>query len=208
MHEVAGSSPASATILSRVVKAASRLERFSPHQSRAVRGGWLYACCEEWHIMDVRYALNPVGSLVGRHLLVVEDDKDARDVFCAMLDYEGAMVLGTASAEEALGVLKTVRPHAIIIDIVLPGRDGFWLLEQLRGSHRMRTIPVVAVTAVAGREEILDAGFDAYVAKPVRPEGVAEAVLAAIALHTDPDGPPPEWSLSHPCPKDSRASPS
>ena len=142
--------------------------------------------------MDVRYALNPVGSLVGRHLLVVEDDKDARDVFCAMLDYEGAMVLGTSSAEEALAVLKTVRPHAIITDIVLPGRDGFWLLEQLRGSHRMRTIPVVAVTAVAGREEILDAGFDAYVAKPVRPEGVADAVLAALALRADPDGPPPE----------------
>ncbi|PYM86942.1 MAG: response regulator [Candidatus Rokuibacteriota bacterium] len=142
--------------------------------------------------MDVRYALNPVGSLVGRHLLVVEDDKDARDVFCAMLDYEGAMVLGTSSAEEALAVLKTVRPHAIIIDIVLPGRDGFWLLEQLRGSQRMRAIPVVAVTAVAGREEILDAGFDAYVAKPVRPEGVADAVLAALALRSDPDGPPPE----------------
>jgi len=142
--------------------------------------------------MDVRYALNPVGSLVGRHLLVVEDDKDARDVFCAMLDYEGAMVLGTASAEEALAVLKTVRPHAIITDIVLPGRDGFWLLEQLRGSQRMRRIPVVAVTAMASREEILDAGFDAYVAKPVRPEGVADAVLAALALRTDPDGPPPD----------------
>jgi CheY-like chemotaxis protein len=142
--------------------------------------------------MDVRYALNPVGSLVGRHLLVVEDDKDARDVFCAMLDYEGAMVLGTSSAEEALVILKTVRPHAIIIDIVLPGRDGFWLLEQLRSSQRMRMIPVVAVTAVAGREEILDAGFDAYVAKPVRPEGVADAVLAALALRADPDGPPPD----------------
>jgi len=142
--------------------------------------------------MDVRYALNPVGSLVGRHLLVVEDDKDARDVFCAMLDYEGAMVLGTSSAEEALAVLKTVRPHAIITDIVLPGRDGFWLLEQLRGSHRMRTIPVVAVTAVAGREDILDAGFDAYVANPVRPAGVSDAVLAALALRTAPDGPPPE----------------
>jgi two-component system, chemotaxis family, CheB/CheR fusion protein len=142
--------------------------------------------------MDVRYALNPVGSLVGRHLLVVEDDKDARDIFCAMLDYEGAMVLGTASAEEALAILKTVRPHAIITDIVLPGRDGFWLLQQLRSSQRMRTVPVVAVTAVAGREEILDAGFDAYVAKPVRPEGVTDAVLAALALRTDPDAPPPE----------------
>ena len=142
--------------------------------------------------MDVRYAVNPVGSLVGRHLLVVEDDKDARDVFCAMLDYEGAMVLGTASAEEALAILKTVRPHAIITDIVLPGRDGFWLLEQLRSSRRMQMMPVVAVTAVAGREEILDAGFDAYVAKPVRPEGVADAVLAALALRSDPDGPPPE----------------
>jgi CheY-like chemotaxis protein len=140
--------------------------------------------------MDVRYALNPVGSLVGRHLLVVEDDKDARDVFCAMLDYEGAMVLGAASAEEALRILRTVRPHAIITDIALPGRDGFWLLEQLRASYRTGQIPVVAVTAVAKREEILDAGFDAFVAKPVRPEGVTDAVLAALALRTDPDAPP------------------
>jgi CheY-like chemotaxis protein len=140
--------------------------------------------------MDVRYALNPVGSLVGRHLLVVEDDKDARDVFCAMLDYEGAMVIGTASAEEALGILRTVEPHAIITDIMLQGRDGFWLLAQLRGSERLRRIPVVAVTAVAAREEVLDAGFDAYVAKPVRPEGVADAVLAALALRSNLDEPP------------------
>jgi CheY-like chemotaxis protein len=140
--------------------------------------------------MDVRYALNPVGSLVGRHLLVVEDDKDARDVFCAILDYEGAMVLGTASAEEALRILRTVRPHAIMTEIALPGRDGFWLLEQLRASDRTAHIPVVAVTAVARRDEILDAGFDAFVAKPVRPEGVADAVLAALALRVDPDAPP------------------
>ena len=140
--------------------------------------------------MDVRYALNPVGSLIGRHLLVVEDDKDARDVFCAMLDYEGAMVLGAGSAEEALRILRTVRPHAIITDIALPGRDGFWLLEQLRAAKRTAQIPVVAVTAVARREEILDAGFDAFVAKPVRPEGVADAVLAALALRTDLDAPP------------------
>jgi CheY-like chemotaxis protein len=142
--------------------------------------------------MDVRYALNPVGSLVGRHVLVVEDDKDARDVFCAMLDYEGAMVLGTASAEEALGVLRTVQPHVIVTDIALPGHDGFWLLEQLRGSPRTHRIPVVAVTAVVGREEVLDAGFDAFVAKPVRPEGVADAVLVALALRSRPDDPPPD----------------
>jgi CheY-like chemotaxis protein len=109
-----------------------------------------------------------------------------------MLDYEGAMVLGTASAEEALAILRTVRPHVIVTDIVLPAHDGFWLLEQLRGSERTCTIPVVAVTAVVGREEILDAGFDAYVAKPVRPEGVADAVLAALALRSNPDDPPPD----------------
>jgi len=140
--------------------------------------------------MDVRYALNPVGSLVGRYLLVVENDKDARDVFCAMLDYEGAMVLGAASAEEALNILRTVRPHAIITDIALPGRDGFWLLEQLRGSRHTEKIPVVALTAVAGREEIFDAGFDAFASKPVRPEAVADAVLAALELRTDSDDPP------------------
>jgi CheY-like chemotaxis protein len=140
--------------------------------------------------MELRYALNPVGSLVGRHVLVVEDDKDARELFCAMLDYEGAMVLGTASAEEALAILRTVRPHAIVVDIMLPGRDGFWLLEQLRSRRPTRRIPVVAVTAVADREGVLNAGFDAFVSKPVRPEGVADAVLAALALRTNPDDPP------------------
>jgi CheY-like chemotaxis protein len=140
--------------------------------------------------MDVRYALNPVGSLVGRHLLVVEDDKDARDVFCAMLDYEGAMVLGTASAEEAIAVLKTVRPHVVITDIALPGHDGFWLCQRLRASPDTAAIPVVAVTGVATRAEIVAAGFDAYVAKPVRPESVTDAVLAAMALRSDPDAPP------------------
>ena len=139
--------------------------------------------------MDLRYALNPVGSLAGRHLLVVEDDKDSREVFCAMLDYEGAMVLGTSSAEEALNILRSVRPHAIITDIMLPGRDGFWLLEQLRGSRRTERIPVVALTAVAGRDEVLDAGFDAFLSKPVRPERVPDAVLAALALRTNPDEP-------------------
>ena len=140
--------------------------------------------------MDVRYALNPVGSLVGKHLLVVEDERDAREVFCAMLDYEGAMVLGAASAEEAVTILRTIRPHAIVTDIGLPGHDGFWLLEQLRASHRTRSIPVVAVTAIAERGDVLSAGFDAFVAKPVRPEGVTDAVLAALALRTDPDAPP------------------
>jgi CheY-like chemotaxis protein len=142
--------------------------------------------------MDVRYALNPVGSLVGRHLLVVEDDKDARDVFCAMLDYEGAMVFGAASAEEALDILRTVQPHAVITDIMMPGHDGFWLLEQLRSSERLRRIPVVAVTAVAAREEVLDAGFDAFVSKPVRPESVPDAVLAALALRAHLDDAPPD----------------
>jgi CheY-like chemotaxis protein len=48
----------------------------------------------------------------------------------------------------------------------------------------------VAVTAVADREGVLNAGFDAFVSKPVRPEGVADAVLAALALRTNPDDPP------------------
>src|SRR5262249_7858374 len=176
MHEVAGSSPASATISYRrlsntfpfdVVKRSIHSAPFSGISTCAKRSVAIRLRTKADR-MDVRYALNPVGSLVGRHLLVVEADKDARDVFCAILDYEGAMVLGTASAEEALHILRTVRPHAIVTDIALPGRDGFWLLEQLRASDRTAHIPVVAVTAVARRDEILDAGFDAVVAKPVR----------------------------------------
>src|SRR5262245_21303423 len=145
MHEVAGSSPASAT-----TPTSRRRPGFvKPVIRRQMRGGDTLASRlgRRW----TRYALNLVGSLVGLDLLVVEDDKDARDVSCAMLDSEGAMVLGAASAEEGLSILRTVRPHAIITEIALPGRDGFLLLEQLRSSKRTEKIPVVALTAVAGR---------------------------------------------------------
>src|SRR2546425_13155038 len=199
MHGGAGSSPASATTSIRRSRAPAPCKRFRPagegfphiFDVRRAHGGDTLACkvpgnqgrpvCAEPRRQPRRPTPPGRRRRQGRARRLLREARLRRR--------DGA---GTASAEEALAILKTVRPHAIITDIVLPGRDGFWLLEQLRSSRRMQMMPVVAVTAVAGREEILDAGFDAYVAKPVRPEGVADAVLAALALRTDPDAPPSE----------------
>src|SRR5262245_1749385 len=140
--------------------------------------------------MDVRYALNPVGSLVGGTCWSSRMTRTRATSSARCSTTRAPWCWAPRAPKRLLSILRTVRPHAIITDIALPGRDGFWLLEQLRSSKRTEKIPMIALTAVAGREEIFDAGFDAFVSKPVRPEGVTHAVLAARGLRADPDDPP------------------
>src|SRR2546422_10710015 len=150
MHEVAGSSPASATTSIRRPRAPAPCKRFRPagkvfpttFDVRRAHGGDTLACnvpgnhgrpvCAEPRRQPRRPTPPGRRRRQGRARRLLREARLRRR--------DGA---GTASAEEALRVLKTVRPHAVITDIVLPGRDGFWLLEQLRGARGTQTIPVV-----------------------------------------------------------------
>ena len=112
------------------------------------------------------------GPLNGLHLLVVDDNRDARIIYKAILSHCGAFVTPVASAASAVRALKQVQPDLIITDLSMPGRDGFWLAKWLRrreakaGVH----IPIIAVTA---REDLYDrgamsaVGLDDWLVKPV-----------------------------------------
>src|SRR5215470_18586224 len=84
------------------------------------------------------------GSLVGIHVLVVEDHDDSRDLWERVLRYAGALVTGAISARQALDLLKTVRPDVVLTDLSMPEEDGVWLAEALRA--RDERMPIIAVS--------------------------------------------------------------
>jgi CheY-like chemotaxis protein len=105
-----------------------------------------------------------------RTILVVEDDPDGQEVMSRMLIQAQAEVEVAGSAEDALELLE-IRPYAgVIIDLALPGQDGFQLLSAIRSNADLSKLPCIAVTAFHTpemRHQALESGFDAYFAKPV-----------------------------------------
>lgn len=104
------------------------------------------------------------------HLLLVEDNplnlKLARDV----LEYGGYNVTVAGSGEEAVVLAAGLLPDLILMDIQLPGIDGYTALERIRGQCATARIPVVALTAfamAADRERVISSGFDGYLEKPI-----------------------------------------
>lgn len=104
------------------------------------------------------------------YVLVVDDDPDSRQILQAVLEYGGAVVSVRATARDALGVLERVRADVVLTDLTLPGEDGYWLVQHLRGwpAERGGRVPVVAMTSVDdAREKVLAAGFTEHVRKPI-----------------------------------------
>jgi PAS domain S-box-containing protein len=123
--------------------------------------------------------------LQGLTVLIVEDDKDTREVLTEVLQQCGSSVLTASSAEEGLAVLDGASPRVVVCDIGMAGTDGYRFIEQVRqrppenGGH----IVALALTAFATAEDrrrALHAGFQMHMAKPVEP-AVFVAALADLA---------------------------
>jgi CheY-like chemotaxis protein len=118
-------------------------------------------------------------SLSGIHVLFVDDNVDAREIVSSYLRYFGAVVQVSASAEDALDTYGRVTPDVVITDLSMPGRDGTWLLKQIRKASRGFAVPVIALTAFGGRYDralMLHQGFDDYLTKPVSAEQLSRTV--------------------------------
>ena len=110
--------------------------------------------------------------LDGVHVLMVDDDGDARVICEAMLRYAGATVRVAASALAAVRTLRHLRPDVVVTDLSMPRNDGLWLIDWIRERDRRRGdyLPVIAITA---RDDLYDFatahqhGLDAYLRKPV-----------------------------------------
>jgi CheY-like chemotaxis protein len=112
-------------------------------------------------------------------VLVVDDNPINLELVGDVLESAGFTVLKTSRAMDSLTLAQQARPDIILMDIDMPGMDGFEALSQLRADARTRRIPTVAVTAFAMRDDrqrAIDAGFDSYIAKPIDTRTLAGTV--------------------------------
>ena len=107
---------------------------------------------------------------MAKRILVVEDNDLNRKLFCDLLKANGFAVEPIADGRDVLVRAREFVPNLIVMDIQLPNISGLELIEALKGDPELRPIPVLAVTAYAGKgdeDRIREAGAEGYLAKPV-----------------------------------------
>jgi HAMP domain-containing protein/signal transduction histidine kinase/DNA-binding response OmpR family regulator len=118
--------------------------------------------------------------LMHRTVLLVDDD--ARNIFAlsSVLERRGMEVLTATTGSEAIGVLNSAHDVAIVLmDIMMPGMDGYETIQAIRSKAKFRRLPILALTAKAmkgDREKCLEAGASDYLAKPVNVEQLLSAL--------------------------------
>lgn len=120
---------------------------------------------------------------MAKRILVVEDNDLNRKLFCDVLKANGFEVVPVADGSNVLATAKRFAPDLVIMDIQLPNVSGIDLIAQLKADPALRDMPVLAVTAYAGKgdeERIRDAGAADYLAKPVSIGPFMAAVRALL----------------------------
>jgi len=123
-------------------------------------------------------------ALLGRVVLVVDDEPDVRDVLRLVLERHGARVVTAASVAEAVASVEAEAPDLVVSDIGMPEADGYALMDHLRArAAQDRPAAAVALTAYASPDDaarVLAAGFQAHLAKPVDPRAVVDTLAGLL----------------------------
>jgi len=121
------------------------------------------------------------GRLAGVDVLVIDDDREARELVRAALRQAGANVIAVESAGLALNELATRRPDLILTDIAMPMMDGYALAREIRKRTELSKSKLVALSAFpVSRQANSDAGFDEYLTKPIDPFELVDAVARVV----------------------------
>ena len=100
-------------------------------------------------------------------VLLVDDDEDVRHMTRVSLGFEGFAVTEASDGTTGLALAREEKPDAIVLDVMMPGRDGFDVLRELRDDESLSDVPVVILTAKPNAEsEGWQAGATAYLTKP------------------------------------------
>ena len=122
-------------------------------------------------------------------ILIAEDDFPSRELLAEILASWGYSVVQAANGIEALEQIAARRPDLVLLDIQMPLLDGFGVIERVRGDERFRSLPVIALTAYAMREDrerTACAGFDAHLSKPVELETLQALISARFSAPSEP----------------------
>ena len=120
-----------------------------------------------------------------KQILIVEDKATSRELLRTVLERQGYGVIEAKDGEEALQQLRTATLDLVLLDLQIPIRNGYDVLQRIRSDHRLAHLPVVALTASAmqgDREKALAAGFTGYIAKPVGPAQLRDLVTQVLGM--------------------------
>jgi len=122
----------------------------------------------------------------GEPILVVDDNAINLKLVRVVLVGAGFDVRAVQDAEEAIALLDSYTPRLILMDLQLPGMDGYELTRRLKADARTAEIVIVAVTSYAMKgdeQRAFDAGCDGYVSKPIDTEALPRIVEAHLSRH-------------------------
>lgn len=122
----------------------------------------------------------------GAHILVVEDTPEIRLLASVLLEREGHQVSSAANGEEGLALAHQIRPDLVLLDVVMPGLDGYEVCRRLKQDEALRDIPVIFMSAqedVAAQTRGFEVGAADYVTKPLSVPVLLARVRTHIALH-------------------------
>lgn len=114
-----------------------------------------------------------------RHILLIEDNEQNRYLATFLLEARGWEIVHAADGPTGVRLANEVTPQLILLDIQLPGMDGYAVARTLRTHPTLANVPIIAVTSYAmpgDREQCLAAGCDGYLEKPIDPQTFADDV--------------------------------
>ena len=123
-------------------------------------------------------------------ILVVDDYADNREMYSAYLRFQGLEVVEAANGTEALDHAFQRKPDLVVMDLSLPGVDGWQATRMLKADERTKDVPVIAVTghALAGApERAAEAGCDGFLTKPCLPEDLLREIQRMLERGRDGD---------------------
>jgi CheY-like chemotaxis protein len=119
----------------------------------------------------------------GWRVLAVDDEPDNLKLIADLLEFKGASVCRAQNGREGLELLAGFEPTLVLLDLAMPGIDGWEMHRQLRQRRTLDRVPIVALTALAMPEDtrrVLEAGFDGYITKPFRFNDLLDNLVAIV----------------------------
>jgi CheY-like chemotaxis protein len=124
-------------------------------------------------------------------LLIADDDEDMRVMFRTLMGARGHQVVEACDGPQCVSLARSAMPDLIVLDLRMPGLDGFGVAASLRADPATLSLPLLAVTALAdadARRRALEAGCDAVLVKPFSPRALLAQVELLLERARDGDG--------------------